>query len=252
LRLIAVLYPGLPTHPGHATARRQMADGFGGMLSLRIRGGEAAARETIARLQVFARATSLGGTESLAEHRGPAEGPSTPVPADLVRCSIGLEHPDDLITDLDRALGHDVRGPPAPVPPDDACGTLRRTVIARGGDLRRTDGVIEAVGSPGAVEPVRDELDLPAVDATTVSGVLADVVNPSVAAHGGHVTVVDDTDGVVRVRLEGRCQGCAMAQVTVRQGIEPLLRRHVDGVRAVVDITDHAAGGDPYYPPTKR
>lgn len=251
-RVDAVLYPGLASHPGHDIARRQMTDGFSGMLSLRVRGGHDAAAATMARLQVFTRATSLGGTESLAEHRGPAEGPSTPVPADLVRFSIGLEHPDDLIADLDRALDHDVRGAGADMPRNDAFGALRRTVIARGGDLHRTDRGVIAVGSPGAVEPVRAQLDLPETAATTVAGVLADVVNPSVAAHGGQVVVTDDADGVVRVRLDGRCQGCALAQVTVRQGIEPLLRRHVPGVRAVVDVTDHAAGADPYYPPTKR
>ncbi len=264
-RLAAVLYPGLPSHPGHDVARRQMTDGFSGMLSLRVRGGEAAAAATMARLRVFTRATSLGGTESLAEHRGPVEGPSTPVPADLLRFSIGLEHPDDLIADLDQALDHGVRGEPSAVPVNDAFGALRRTVIARGGDLVRTDdGGVAAVGSPGAVEPVRAELDLPEPAVTTVAGVLAEVVNPSVGAHGGAVVLADpggdgggaaggpDADGVVRVRLEGRCQGCAMAQVTVRQGVEPLLRRHVTGVRAVVDVTDHTAGSDPYYPPTKR
>lgn len=257
-RVDAVLYPGLASHPGHDVARRQMADGFSGMLSLRVGGGAAAAAATLSRLEVFTRATSLGGTESLAEHRAPAEGPSTPVPADLLRFSIGLEHPDDLIADLDRALDHGVEGEPAPVPVNDTFGALRRTVIARGGDLVRTDdgtgpdGVVVAVGSPGAVEPVRDQLDLPRTTATTVAGVLAEVVDPSVTAHGGAVVLVEEADGVVRVRLEGRCQGCAMAQVTVRQGVEPLLRRHVAGVRAVVDVTDHTAGTDPYYPPTKR
>ncbi|MBW3605707.1 MAG: PLP-dependent transferase [Actinobacteria bacterium] len=251
-RLTAVLYPGLASHPGHDIARRQMAGGFAAMLSMRVRDGADAAAATIARLQVFHRATSLGGTESLAEHRGPAEGPSTPVPADLLRFSVGLEHPDDLIADLDQALDHGVDGDPAPLPPNDAFGALRRTVIARGGDLRRSGDAVTAVGSPGAVEPVRDQLDLPAPTATTVEGVLADVVNPAVVAHGGQVVLVGHTDGIVRVRLDGRCQGCAMAQVTVRQGVEPLLRRHVDGIRAVVDVTDHTAGPDPYYPPTKR
>jgi Fe-S cluster biogenesis protein NfuA len=229
-----------------------MTDGFGGMLSLRVRGGEDAARATMARLRIFARATSLGGTESLAEHRGPAEGPSTPVPADLLRFSIGLEHAEDLIGDLDQALDHGVRGPAAHVPADDAFGAVRRTVIARGGDLRRDGQALVAVGSPGAVEPLRSQLDLPDTAATTTQGVLDEVVNPSVAAHGGQVVLVDDADGVIRIRLDGRCQGCAMAQVTVRQGVEPLLRRHVPDVRAVVDVTDHTAGTDPYYPPTKR
>lgn len=256
-RLVAVLYPGLVTHPGHDIARRQMHGGFGGMLSVRVRGGPAAAAATIERLRVFARATSLGGTESLAEHRAPAEGPSTPVPADLLRFSVGLEHPDDLIADLDQALGDGDGGDggdgtPAALPVDDAFSAVRRTVIARGGDLRRSAGSVTAVGSPGAVEPVRHELDLVEPKTSTVAGVLAEIVNPSVGAHGGAVVVVDDSDGVVRIRLDGRCQGCAMAQVTVRQGVEPLLRRHVAGVRAVVDVTDHAAGERPYYPPGKR
>jgi cystathionine gamma-synthase len=253
-RVLTVLYPGLPSHPGHEIARRQMADGFSAMLSLRVRGGVEAAAATVRRLQLIKRATSLGGTESLAEHRAPAEGPSTPIPADLIRCSIGLEHPDDLIADLDRALDHGITGAPSPVPANDAFEALRRTVVARGGDLVRTDDDrMAAVGSPGAVEPLRDELDLAEPPAATVAGVLADIVGPMVAAHGGRVALADAAaDGVVRIRLEGRCQGCALALVTVRQGIEPLLRRHVPGTTAVVDVTDHGAGADPYYPPTKR
>lgn len=209
-RIDAVLYPGLPSHPGHEIAQRQMREGFSGMLSLRVRGGADAAHATVARLGIFARATSLGGTESLAEHRGPAEGPSTPVPADLVRFSIGLEHPDDLIADLDQALDHGVCGAPVGMPDTDAFGGLRSTIIARGGDLQRTDGVVTAIGSPGAVEPLRGQLDLPETDATTVAGVLADVVNPSVAAHGGQVVLVNATDGVVRVRLDGRCRAARL------------------------------------------
>ena len=85
------------------------------------------------------------------------------------------------------------------------------------------------------------------VSATTAAAVIEEVVNPMVAAHDGKIVLVDDSDGVVRVRLEGRCQGCAMAQVTVRQGVEVLLRRHVTGVVGVVDVTDHGAGRDPYY-----
>lgn len=100
----AVLYPGLPSHPGHAIAARQMRGGFGGMLGLRLRGGAPAALEVCRRVRVFVRATSLGGTESLIEHRASIEGPDSPVPADLLRLSIGIEHADDLIADLDRAL----------------------------------------------------------------------------------------------------------------------------------------------------
>ncbi|HEX6979972.1 MAG TPA: PLP-dependent aspartate aminotransferase family protein [Alphaproteobacteria bacterium] len=103
-RMAAVLYPGLPTHPGHEVARQQMRGGFGGMLSIRIEGGEAAAMGVAARLRVFKRATSLGGVESLVEHRASVEGPDTPCPPDLLRLSIGLEAVGDLIADLEQAL----------------------------------------------------------------------------------------------------------------------------------------------------
>jgi cystathionine gamma-synthase len=99
-----VLYPGLPAHPGHAVARRQMSGGFGGMLSLRVRGGERAAIGTAARVELWKRATSLGGVESLIEHRASIEGEGTPCPPDLIRLSTGIEDPEDLFADLDRAL----------------------------------------------------------------------------------------------------------------------------------------------------
>ena len=101
----AVLYPGLPAHPGHAVAARQMQGGFGGMLSIRVRGGEQAAIATAARVRIWKRATSLGGVESLIEHRASVEGPGTPAPPDLLRLSVGIEDADDLLDDLDRALG---------------------------------------------------------------------------------------------------------------------------------------------------
>lgn len=104
-----VLYPGLPGFPGHAVAAAQMTGGFGGMLSLRVkagaRGGEAAAVATAANVALWKRATSLGGTESLIEHRASVEGPGTPAPPDLLRLSVGIEHVDDLIADLEQALG---------------------------------------------------------------------------------------------------------------------------------------------------
>jgi cystathionine gamma-synthase len=99
-----VLYPGLPGFAGHEVARMQMRGGFGGMLSIRVRGGEAAAIATAAGVQLWKRATSLGGTESLVEHRASVEGAGTPVPSDLLRLSVGLEHVDDLIADLTQAL----------------------------------------------------------------------------------------------------------------------------------------------------
>ncbi|MBS0512736.1 MAG: PLP-dependent transferase [Proteobacteria bacterium] len=99
-----VLYPGLASHPGHAIAARQMSGGFGGMLSIRVKGGEAAAREVAARVQVFKRATSLGSVESLIEHRASVEGPGTRCPDDLLRISVGIEPVDDLLADLRQAL----------------------------------------------------------------------------------------------------------------------------------------------------
>jgi len=99
-----VLYPGLKNFPGHAIAARQMSGGFGGMLSIRVRGGEQAAIDTAARVQVWKRATSLGGTESLIEHRASVEGPSSPCPPDLLRLSAGIEDAGDLIADLEQAL----------------------------------------------------------------------------------------------------------------------------------------------------
>jgi cystathionine gamma-synthase len=99
-----VLYPGLPTHPGFGIARKQMTGGFGGMLSLRVKGGESAALSVARKCRVFIRATSLGGVESLIEHRYSIEGASSPIPPDLLRLSIGIEAVDDLIADLDQAL----------------------------------------------------------------------------------------------------------------------------------------------------
>ncbi|KMO39566.1 cystathionine gamma-synthase [Methylobacterium tarhaniae] len=99
-----VLYPGLPKHPGHAVAARQMTGGFGTMLSIRVAAGEAAAIRAAARVGLWKRATSLGGVESLIEHRASIEGPSTPCPPDLLRLSVGIEDADDLYADLDQAL----------------------------------------------------------------------------------------------------------------------------------------------------
>jgi cystathionine gamma-synthase len=104
-----VLYPGLPDHPGHAIAARQMQGGFGGMLSIRLRAGrlrtgEAAAIAAAARMTLWKRATSLGGVESLVEHRGSIEGPGSPCPLDLLRLSAGIEDVEDLYADLDQAL----------------------------------------------------------------------------------------------------------------------------------------------------
>ena len=100
-----VLYPGLPTHAGHAIAARQMQGGFGGMLSIRLRGGEQAAVAAAAKVRLWKRATSLGGVESLIEHRASIEGAGSPCPPDLLRLSVGAEDADDLHRDLDAAMG---------------------------------------------------------------------------------------------------------------------------------------------------
>jgi cystathionine gamma-synthase len=107
--ITAVLYPGLPSHPGHKIAARQMDGGFGGMLSIRLAGGAEHAAAVLREVRVFKRATSLGGVESLIEHRATTEGPSSPVPGDLLRLSIGIEAAADLIADLESAL--DAAGP---------------------------------------------------------------------------------------------------------------------------------------------
>ena len=99
-----VLYPGLKGVAGHAIAAKQMTGGFGGMLSIRVKGGEQAAIDTAAHVQVWKRATSLGGTESLIEHRASVEGPGSPCPPDLLRLSAGIEDAGDLIADLEQAL----------------------------------------------------------------------------------------------------------------------------------------------------
>jgi cystathionine gamma-synthase len=99
-----VHYPGLAGHPGHDIAKKQMSM-FGGMLSLEVRGGRDAAMKVANSTKIFTRATSLGGVESLIEHRASIEGPGTQSPEGLLRLSIGLENADDLIEDLDQALG---------------------------------------------------------------------------------------------------------------------------------------------------
>ena len=160
---------------------------------------------------------------------------------------------------------------------------MKPSVIARGGEIEIvsvTDGMVtlEACGSPGAVLPAMHSIEsllctaVPEVKAVrlvwpdgqviesadspdlaqAVQQVLDKEVNPSIAAHGGRVDLLNVTDGHVRIRLEGGCQGCNLAIVTVRQGIEPLLRQRIAGIQSVVDVTDHAAGTTPFFAPSKR
>jgi cystathionine gamma-synthase len=102
-KIEAVHYPGLPTHPGHKIAARQMS-AFGGLLSIQIKGGQAEAFKVCGAVKIFTHATSLGGTHSFIEHRKSVEGVNSRSPENLLRLSIGLEHPDDLIEDLEQAL----------------------------------------------------------------------------------------------------------------------------------------------------
>jgi Fe-S cluster biogenesis protein NfuA len=275
-----------------------MSGGFGGMLSLRIAGGEAAAVATSARVRVFKRATSLGGVESLIEHRASIEGPATPVPFDLLRLSIGLESPKDLIDDLEQALAgaaQATRGS-APGPAAHAPGSeldraiqecVRPLVLARGGDVALASFeagtvTLELSGSPGAALPLAgwaerllartvtgvdrvrlraptpaaadggpDRLAASETDEAAITRALESEINPAVAAHGGRVRLVSATAKRVELGFEGRCQGCAMAEVTLRQGIEPVLRRALPTLETVLDVTDHPAGTRPFFSPGK-
>jgi cystathionine gamma-synthase len=103
-KILEVIYPGLESDPGHEVASRQMTGGYGGMLSLRLKGGEEAAIAVAANVGLWKRATSLGGVESLIEQRASVEGEGTSVPGDLLRLSCGIENPQDLINDLEQAL----------------------------------------------------------------------------------------------------------------------------------------------------
>ena len=156
------------------------------------------------------------------------------------------------------------------------------SVIARGAATIRVvaaeDGVVtlQADGSPGAVRPILGRIEaqiraaVPAVTAvclaapvagptpetTDLAGaarvILDAEINPAIAAHRGHVTVVGVTGGWIRVRLEGGCQGCSLAEVTLRQGIEPLLRTRLPQMTGLIDVTEHEAGTDPFFSPEKR
>jgi NFU1 iron-sulfur cluster scaffold homolog, mitochondrial len=159
------------------------------------------------------------------------------------------------------------------------------SVIARGGAIRvaaaGTDGVVtlEVTGSPGAVFPLASRIEatvraaVPAVTAVrlvtpeapsepsagTAAGlaeaarqVLDAEVNPAIAAHRGHVTVTSAENGWIRIRLDGGCQGCSLAEVTIRQGIEPLLRDRLPAMTGLIDTTDHEAGADPFFSQEKR
>ncbi|HEV2259492.1 MAG TPA: NifU family protein [Streptosporangiaceae bacterium] len=159
------------------------------------------------------------------------------------------------------------------------------SVIARGGAISVAaagDGVVtlEVTGSPGAMLPLAARIEaliraaVPGITAvrlvTPGAGpagsspeggeglakaarrILDAEVNPAIAAHHGHVSVDGADQGWIRIRLDGGCQGCSLAEVTVRQGIEPLLRARLPAMTGVVDVTDHEAGTEPFFSPEKR
>ena len=155
------------------------------------------------------------------------------------------------------------------------------SVIARGAAGLRVvaaeDGVVTlaADGSPGAVLPVLGRIEaqlraaVPGVTAVRLAAaapappeagdlaeaaraVLDTEINPAIAAHRGRVTVAGVAGGWIRVRLEGGCQGCSLAEVTLRQGIEPVLRARLPAMTGLVDVTEHEAGTDPFFSPAKR
>jgi Fe-S cluster biogenesis protein NfuA len=160
--------------------------------------------------------------------------------------------------------------------------SLLPSIIARGAALRVTgvqDGVatLEVTGSPGAVVPLAARIEaqiraaVPAITAVRIvtpgdpappqaaatlaeqaRRVIDSEINPAIAAHRGRAVLAGAQDGWVRIRLDGGCQGCSLAEVTVRQGIEPLLRARLPGVVGVVDVTDHQAGTQPFFSPEKR
>jgi Fe-S cluster biogenesis protein NfuA len=159
------------------------------------------------------------------------------------------------------------------------------SVIARGAALRvaaAAGGIVtlEVTGSPGAVFPLASRIEaliraaVPGITAVRLvtpgpgpggsplgaGGDLAEAarqvidteVNPAIAAHRGHVTVDGADQGWIRIRLEGGCQGCSLAEVTIRQGIEPLLRARLRAMTGLIDVTDHEAGTEPFFSPEKR
>jgi Fe-S cluster biogenesis protein NfuA len=157
------------------------------------------------------------------------------------------------------------------------------SVVARGAGLRVVaveDGVavLEVTGSPGAVVPLASRIEaliraaVPGITSVRITGpaagrppgsvtgtlaerarqVLDAEINPVIAAHRGHVALAGVDQGWIRIRLEGGCQGCSLAEVTLRQGIEPLLRTHLPDMTGLVDITDHEAGTQPFFSAEKR
>ncbi|MCZ6530231.1 MAG: NifU family protein [Chloroflexi bacterium] len=105
-----------------------------------------------------------------------------------------------------------------------------------------------------AIKDYRDAIPKPGLDTPEgkeIQRLLDERINPAVAAHGGHIALVDVQDDTVYIRLEGGCQGCGMADVTLKQGIETEIKQLVPKITSVLDATDHAGGENPYYQPNK-
>ena len=126
-----------------------------------------------------------------------------------------------------------------------APGITAVRLVAPGPGPAEAAGPDEAAGPAAPSDPAGDL-------AAAARRILDAEVNPAIAAHRGHVTVDGAADGWIRIRLEGGCQGCSLAEVTVRQGIEPLLRARLPAMTGLADVTDHQAGPDPFFSPEKR
>ena len=120
--------------------------------------------------------------------------------------------------------------------------------------VRRDFPEVEEVRFVSAAREPEDTSDKPGMQtpaAEAIQKLLAEQINPAVAAHGGLISLVDVQDDTVYIRLEGGCQGCGMADVTLKQGIEEQIKRTVPKIATVLDVTDHAGGANPYYQPSK-
>jgi Fe-S cluster biogenesis protein NfuA len=126
-----------------------------------------------------------------------------------------------------------------------APGITAVRLVAPGPEPAEAVGPTEAVGPAAPSDPAGDL-------AAAARRILDAEVNPAIAAHRGHVSLDGAADGWIRIRLEGGCQGCSLAEVTVRQGIEPLLRARLPAMTGLADVTDHQAGPDPFFSPEKR
>lgn len=143
--------------------------------------------------------------------------------------------------------------------PDDIIGNLAGFKVYMSSDSHSLlkDAIMDYVESGGAGEFKFHNLTMPSPDLKgpipeKIQALLDEQVNPAVAAHGGHVSLIDYKDNTVYLELGGGCKGCGMVDVTLKQGVEVLLKEHVPEIKEVLDVTDHASGTNPYYQPSKK